>query len=334
MKIPDIPANEECRLKTLDSLDILDTLPEEKYDRITRLCCRMFNVPIALVSLVDDKRQWFKSCHGLDVSETSRDISFCGHAILDDVILVIPDAAADLRFSDNPLVTNEPYIRFYAGFPLKSLNGSKLGTLCVIDREPREFTQQDMDALADLGYMIEQEINARQLATIDELTKISNRRGFMSLAPHYLNFCKRQNTIATLIFIDMDHFKPINDTYGHAEGDYALSVFTEKMRDTFRQTDLLARMGGDEFVILFPNTEKHTAIDIMQKLEGSLTHHNQYAKRGYDLSFTYGMVQFNPTMDVGIKALINEGDALMYQNKKQKKRDLKMSNVKHSNANR
>lgn len=244
MKIPEKPSNEAERLDTLSSLNILDTLPDAKFDRITRLCQRLFDVPIALISLVDENRQWFKSCQGLGVSETSRDISFCGHAILGSDIFVIKDASKDLRFADNPLVTDDPNIRFYAGYPLKSINGSKLGTLCIIDTVARDFTEKDSEALSDLGEMVEQEINSLQLATLDELTKISNRRGFLSLAPHYLNFCKRQRTISSLVFIDLDKFKYINDTYGHAEGDRALTAFTEQMTLCFRQTDLLARLGG------------------------------------------------------------------------------------------
>lgn len=319
MKIPDIPIDEESRIDALESLEILDTLPEEKFDRITRLCCRVFDVPIALVSLVDNNRQWFKSCQGLDASETSRDISFCGHAILGNEVFVIPDTEKDARFSDNPLVLDDPHIRFYAGYPLQSVNGSNLGTLCIIDRKPREFTQQDIEALSDLGYIIEQEIITMQIATIDELTKISNRRGIASLMPHYLNFCKRQNTTASLIFIDLDNFKSINDKFGHAEGDYALSAFAEQMGNTFRQTDLLARLGGDEFVVLFSDTKKHTAIDVMDKFSVALKHYNQQAERGYDLSFSYGVVQFDPGKHDSIEALISEGDTLMYQHKKQKK---------------
>ena len=172
--------------------------PEERFDRLTRMCKRLFGVPIALVSLVDENRQWFKSCVGLSVSETPRDISFCGHAILGNEIFVIPDAAKDERFADNPLVLDEPHIRFYAGCPLRSQNGCKLGTLCIIDRKPRELTQEDLDTLKDLASMVERELEAVQLATLDDLTKISNRRGFMALAQHSLNLCSRQETQASL----------------------------------------------------------------------------------------------------------------------------------------
>lgn len=118
MDSPEKPDNEVQRLRHLNTLAILDTAAEERFDRITRLARRLFNVPIALISLVDENRQWFKSCYGLNVSETSRDISFCGHAILGKKVFVIEDASQDPRFADNPLVTDAPNIRFYAGVSL------------------------------------------------------------------------------------------------------------------------------------------------------------------------------------------------------------------------
>lgn len=159
MQEPTIPSNEALRLAALRSLNILDTPPEERFDRITRLAQRVFDVPIALVSLVDTNRQWFKSCQGLDVSETPRSISFCGHAILHDIPLVIPDASKDPRFADNPLVTSPPNIRFYAGQPLKAGDGSRIGTLCIIDRKPHQLTQSDLESLRDLAVMVEDELN-------------------------------------------------------------------------------------------------------------------------------------------------------------------------------
>ncbi|NND64743.1 MAG: GAF domain-containing protein, partial [Gammaproteobacteria bacterium] len=128
---PAIPSDEKARIEALHSLNILDTETEERFDRLTRLAKRMFDVDIALVSLVDVNRQWFKSCQGLDASETPRDISFCGHAILGEDAFVIPDAVKDDRFKFNPLVTGEPFIRFYAGIPLRYADGSKLGTVCL-----------------------------------------------------------------------------------------------------------------------------------------------------------------------------------------------------------
>ncbi|MDH3280309.1 MAG: sensor domain-containing diguanylate cyclase [Gammaproteobacteria bacterium] len=318
MKQPDTPQDEQARLETLRSLNILDTPPEERFDRLTRMAKRLFGVPIALVSLVDENRQWFKSCFGLSASETSRDISFCGHAILGNDPFIIRDTIVDERFADNPLVLNDPHIRFYAGCPLSAPNGRKLGTLCIIDRQPRSFGKEDLEALKDLASMVERELAAVQLATLDELTAISNRRGFLMLAQHSLHLCVRQKMSAYLVFMDLDKFKPINDTFGHAEGDRALTVFAEHMKVACRESDIFARLGGDEFSVLLINTSMEHTEDVISRLRQSLAKYNLEAKRGYDISFSHGIVGFNPEKHHTIDALLAEGDSLMYELKRSK----------------
>ncbi len=157
---PPLPPDESDRIASLHSLRILDTPAEERFDTITRLAALAFEAPIVLVSLVDANRQWFKSCVGLAGSETEREISFCGHAILQSTALVIPDALEDPRFADNPLVTGPPHIRFYAGQPLDDGHGHKLGTLCVIDRRPRHLGDDQLRLLAELGALAEREVNS------------------------------------------------------------------------------------------------------------------------------------------------------------------------------
>ena len=316
MKKPDMPSDEQTRLETLRSLKLLDTAPEERFDRLTRLAKRMFGVPISLVSIVDSDRQWFKSKQGLDADETPRDISFCGHAILGEEVFIVPDALKDERFADNPLVTANPNIRFYAGCPLKVLNGSKLGTLCVIDSEPRKFTDEDMDLLRDLAAMAEQEIAAVQLATLDELTLISNRRGFMALAQHTLSVCNRKNMPATLLSFDLDGFKAINDTFGHAEGDRALVAFADIMRHVFRESDVFARMGGDEFIALTTDCDESKVETVLARFEEAVAKHNREAKRGYNIEYSVGHVAYSPDKPQTIGELLGNADDRMYEHKK------------------
>lgn len=173
MKKPAMPADEPVRLQCLLSTGLLDTPADERFDRITRLAQHYFGVPITMVSLVDKERQWFKSKIGLAVSETPRDISFCGHAILGKDIFFVPDAHADARFSDNPLVIGPPNICFYAGLPLSGNDGSKIGTLCIVDTAPRELTADDIAVMRDLADCVESEIeliHERQMNT-----KLKNR---------------------------------------------------------------------------------------------------------------------------------------------------------------
>lgn len=315
MKTPDFPAHEKERLQTLRSTEILDTDPEERFDRLTRMAKRVFGVSIALVSLVDENRQWFKSKVGLDASETPRDISFCGHAILGNDIFVIEDALQDERFADNPLVTGAPGIRFYAGAPLRYLDGSKLGTLCIIDQEPRTLDDEDYEMLRDLAEMAESELSAIHLATIDDLTKISNRRGFIALAQNSISLCARQGTPVSMVFLDLNQFKPINDTFGHQEGDRALIAFADLMRKSFRDSDVFARIGGDEFAVLLTNTQKQLADEIVTRFRKLVEAHNFEAARGYDLSFSDGIVSLNPGQDCSVDDLLQEADVLMYEKK-------------------
>ncbi len=167
MQIAPIPKDEFLRLQVLYSLNILDTQPDERFDCITRFACQHLSIPICLVSLVDAKRQWFKSVQGLEISETPRASSFCAHAILNAGVRIkssrifeIPDTYQDLRFSDNPLVIGEPWVRFYIGYVLCS-TGKNIGTLCLIDTEPRRFTYSEKDLLITLGSMVENIISGR-----------------------------------------------------------------------------------------------------------------------------------------------------------------------------
>jgi phosphoribosyl 1,2-cyclic phosphodiesterase/CheY-like chemotaxis protein len=153
-----IPKDEQQRLASLRALRILDTGPEERFDRITRLASALFDAPIALVSLVDENRQWFKSCYGLNVKETSRDAAFCAHVVYNREPMIVPDTFQDKRFADNPLVINEPRIRFYAGCPLILHDGACIGTLCVIDTRPRPQEVSDVACLRDLADLVVQEI--------------------------------------------------------------------------------------------------------------------------------------------------------------------------------
>jgi phosphoribosyl 1,2-cyclic phosphodiesterase/CheY-like chemotaxis protein len=153
-----LPANENERLDALLKSGLLDTEREERFDRITRIAASAFNVPMASISLIDQKRQWFKSSVGVDAQETPRDLAFCAHTILSSDILQIPDTFLDTRFRDHPMVQSEPRIRFYAGCPIQDKDGHKLGTLCIVDTRPRELNKNDLNILKDLALLVENEI--------------------------------------------------------------------------------------------------------------------------------------------------------------------------------
>ncbi|MFV7770639.1 sensor domain-containing diguanylate cyclase [Shewanella marisflavi] len=313
---PELPANERERLHALRTLKILDTSHEERFDRVTRMAKRMFGVEISLVSLVDENRQWFKSKQGLDASETPRDISFCGHAINQDGLFIIPNAIEDVRFADNPLVTQEPNIRFYAGYPLKLRQGIKIGTLCLIDSKPKHLNEEDKQLLNDLGAMIEQEIRSIQLATLDELTLISNRRGFITLAEHSQRVCRRKKIPMSVILFDLNKFKPINDNFGHHEGDFALQQFAEVMRSVFRESDVIGRLGGDEFVAMLTDVSDETIAIILDRFKTEMDAMNKAINKPYLIEYSAGVANFSYETEHSLEEMIAAADAAMYEQKK------------------
>jgi diguanylate cyclase (GGDEF)-like protein len=298
----------------LHALNILDTPPEERFDRLTRVARRLFDAPIALMSLVDEDRQWFKSRPGLDFPQTPRDLAFCAHAILDEGVFIVQDALRDDRFRENPLVTSFPEIRFYAGCPVKAPDGSALGTLCVIDHEPRDFQEEDVDALRDLAGLAEQELKSLSLATSDDLTGLTNRRGFEAIATHTVALCHRVHRPATLLLFDLDDFKLVNDSRGHAAGDRVLQDFAGHLLSTFRDSDVVARLGGDEFCVLLSGaTEK----EIPRPL--ALLRARRNANDEPIVPFSVGAATYDPRRHKAVADLVAEADAEMYRDKGQRR---------------
>ena len=320
MLAPAKPANEQLRLDTLCALNILDTEPEERFDRLTRIARRLFKVPVALVSLVDANRQWFKSAAGLELRETPRDISFCAHAILNDQLFIIPDARNDARFFDNPLVTGPQQVRFYAGCPLRATNGSVLGTFCLLDQAPRQFDPQDQGLLLDLAAVAEQELQAQQLASVDHLTQVANRRGFEAVAGYALGIARRLGTPASLLFFDLNGFKAINDQFGHEEGDKALAFFARTLRGAVRGMDSVGRLGGDEFVVLLMGTPSEESQCVIERLEQLLAEHNRLSQTGYEIRYSVGVVEYEPMRHESVQRLLADADARMYAHKQAQRR--------------
>lgn len=308
---PPMPVDENMRLMSLHSLRILDTQPEERFDRITRMAQRIFNVDICLVSLVDSQRQWFKSKQGLDVCETSRSISFCGHTILQDDVFVVPDATLDERFADNPLVTAPPKIRFYAGIPIHGPDRYRVGTLCLIDPHPGELSAEDIAMLKDLGKLVEDEVALLAQSTVDDLTQVANRLGFNTIARHMLSLCRRTETDAEMVFFDLDGFKAVNDNFGHTAGDQLLQLFARLLTKCFRSNDVIARVGGDEFVVLMTGTA--TSKEALQRLD-KLAQYEGDSTEG-ELRWSVGRVSFDPDRHKTLECMLADADTRMYQNK-------------------
>ena len=304
-------SDETGRLAALDRYCVLDTPPEESFDRITRLAQSALNVPIVLVSLIDERRQWFKSRQGLDAPETPREISFCTHAIEQDGPYVVNHADKQPLFAQNPLVLCAPFIRFYAGIPLVTPDGHKIGTLCAIDTRPREFTNDQLSLLEDLARLVVDEMELRHIANTDSLTGARTPRHFRSGLTKEIDRSIRQKTKLGLIVIDLDHFKAVNDTYGHATGDAVLRAFAELCRQEVRPNDLFGRLGGEEFAIVLPECGADDAREFAERLR----------RRVKAETVTYGEHVVRFTMSAGFvlhdgvetdAAFLERGDLAMY----------------------
>lgn len=293
---PDTLANENIRIKTLQSLNVLDTPAEERLDRITQIAANMFNVPIALVSLVDNERQWFKSCIGLEVNETPRDISFCGHAILSDQAFVVNDTLNDIRFADNPLVTGAPFIRFYAGIPLAHDNGERLGTLCIIDTKPRDFSTDDISLLRELAVLVELELVHKIANTMDEVSGLSNKAGFKLLAPVSLKVCQKLNLKVSVVYLFM------KGLLSYKQDVEKYNTFLRTTADVFkanlRATDLIAHYDENSFVALVSNANKintQSKVNDLVKQLNQLSHAKNYDNK---IEFITGVIDSSPFCDI------------------------------------
>lgn len=299
----------------------MDAEPEERFDRFTRLARKIFDVPIALVSLIDRERHWFKSRYGVDVPETPREVSFCGHAITGDEVLVVPDVREDSRFRDNPIILAAPNVRFYAGCALRGSNGEQMGTFCLIDNRSRDFSAHDVDTLRELARTIEAELFSATLATTDELTSISNRRGFNSVGGHALSMCRDKDRPATLVVFDLDGFKAINDDLGHEAGDQALTDFARALLKTFRDSDVVARLGGDEFAVLVTGITGPEVHQALGRLDERIAQRNRGFRDNYALRYSAGVVTFDPERHQDFDALLRDADQCMYARKRDRSHD-------------
>lgn len=304
------------RLDALRALSLFNANPDERFDRLTRLAKRVFNVREAKVTLVAPEMVHTVSCTGEQAAPIPRELSFCSQAILSEEITIVPDTLDDARFADNPFVVGAPHIRFYAGCPLVVMNGCRLGTLCVLDGVPRKMTQEDIILMKDLAATVEHELTAMHMATVDGLTGLVNRRGFEALAENGLNDCRCMRRPASLLFFDLNGFKTINDTFGHAEGDLALRNFAGALKRTFRSTDIIGRLGGDEFAVLLFDSSPSDTRAAIQRLRVTVKTQNERERRGYELRFSVGHVDYDGLEVVDVARMLLDGDTRMYFDKR------------------
>lgn len=313
-----IPANDAARVQDLNASRLLQggVLPD--LDELIQMCQQVFRVDIAAVSLIDDKFQWFKSQVGLNVKRTPRDVSFCSWALYQGDHVLVPDALEDPRFEANPLVLDSPYIRFYSGIPLYSKRGHVLGTLCVIDSKPREFSADDITMqryLARQAELLIEKFEIERMAMMDSLTGLYNRRYFEQRAVEQLNLARRTRQPLALAVLDIDDFKAINDTFGHAAGDRILVELAHVMKRVLRGSDVITRADGEEFHLMLPNTPAAIAQKVADRLRTAVAECQYFIKDKLNLSASVGLAALNPD-DVDIQELIRRANAAMHEAKR------------------
>ncbi len=288
---------ERSRLLDVRSTGLLDTGPEQAYDDLVQLATCICQVPLGLVTLVDEHRLWLKAKVGVPISEVPRDFSFCSYTIQQDDLFVIPDTHKDKRYSSNAAVTSEPYIRFYAGYPLSTSRGEKVGSLCVLDCEPRELSEHQQIAMRVLGRQVMAQIELKQQLQVlheaiqrkhaaelelqasqrqlenanlvllqqsltDPLTSLHNRRSFECALESAFHRSHHGSGPVSLLILDIDFFKKFNDTYGHLQGDEVLRRVSSLILKSAREKDTAARFGGEEFVVILPDTNEKQALQL------------------------------------------------------------------------
>jgi diguanylate cyclase (GGDEF)-like protein len=283
-----MPCDEVLRQQILDDQELLDTPADPYLDTLVRVVREVFGVRAVIISLIDHDRQWFKSRIGLEITETPRTISFCAHAILGTRPLVVEDSYNDLRFHDNPVVLNNPHIRFYAGQPLFSQEGQPLGTLCMIDPTPRQLTDKQLRLFIDMAVLVEGYLKLRHISAqteqlraalsreqrktmLDPLTQLWNRAGLNHFLPKQQEQADDLGLQLGVLFCDLDYFKKVNDSHGHAAGDQVLWETARRISSAVRPQDVVTRSGGEEFVVLLQVHDQHELLQIAERIRSAMS---------------------------------------------------------------
>ncbi|WP_407571444.1 EAL domain-containing protein [Deinococcus altitudinis] len=319
----ELSAAEQVRLAALHRYGILDTPPEPQFDRLVELATRCLKLPMALISFIDEDRQWYKAKHGVSAMEVPRCESFCVVTMEWEGMILIPDATLDEQFQSYPGVVGDPHIRSYAGAPLITAEGQKIGTFCVFGPEPREFSTEDCDLLTSFAEMAMNELNLRQalralrqMAMTDTLTGLPNRVQFRK---QLIEACRRADVSGEKVVVgllDLDRFKLINDTFGHTAGDGLLKNVSRRLTEATATSDVVARLSGDEFALAFTDVRSAADISLITKrLHDSFAEPFLVGEQEVFVHWSLGLSVY-PDDAQELDALLGHADAAMYRVKR------------------
>lgn len=262
--------DEKGRLAALYRYEILDTEPEREFETIIRLVKRVFGAPIVAITFIAEERQWFKALAGLDLSDSPRSTAFCNYTIQGTSALAVENTIVHPLFASHPLVTGEKAVRCYLGVPLTTPEGYNVGSLCVFGTEARSFTEEDVAILEDFGRLVISQLELRLLARRDGLTGALTRRAFEDVAQQAMNARSRMLGAGALILFDIDHFKFVNDRFGHPAGDEVLKAVADVIATELRSEDRFCRFGGEEFSVLLRQDGADAACRMAERVRAKL----------------------------------------------------------------
>lgn len=325
--------NEATRERVRHDPAIQSTPAGARFERITRLAARFLRMPLARVSLLDARVSWLDPAGDTLVAGTADAPPFCDAAILGDDTFVVPDLLDDGRFRDHPLVTGEPFIRFYAGHPLRLADGTKVGTLCVMDTRPRRLREADLETLRFLAGWVQDELQMQVLSEgqaaliaerdelrrrtmVDPLTQAWNRDAILEVLERELARAARDGSALSVIMADVDHFKGVNDAFGHPAGDRVLFGVAANLRAALRPYDAVGRFGGEEFLAVLPRCDGTAALAIAERMRGKVEAERFETAAGVvRATLSLGVATVAPTPDADAPALIEAADRALYRAK-------------------
>lgn len=323
---PQVHPNEAERLKALHATGLIHTPIEQGFEQITSLTKKIFDVPVVAISLIDKDKQWFKSIIGSNLTETPREISFCGHTILKEEALIVPDAQSDTRFKNNPLVTGEKgSVRFYAGYPIHaSQDHHPIGALCIIDTKPRHISPTEKSILHDLAALVDSEINnfhsleaykrrtielecPERMTLLDGVTKTWNANGIMQLLQQQMTTSKQVKDTFGLLNVSIDSFKSFADEYGQEAGNQLLHAIARNLVIHCHSEASVGYLGGKEFMIILPLNDKREILKSAERLRQNIEYEPMATQAGeIKATITIGAVFYDSHVHQETSSLITE----------------------------
>lgn len=307
--------HDQKRVNALMHLDALTYSSEASFDLITRLLQMTLEMEMVTISFITADMQILKARQGLDLKESVREDAFCDIAIRQDEPLVIEDTLLDARLRDNPFVTGPPFLRCYIGAPLTTSDGYNLGTICAFGTQPRQFTQREIQLMPKFAGLVMNQLELRVQASRDFLTDVYNRRSFATGLEQELARLRRRPGTAVVAFLDLDHFKQVNDAHGHPVGDIVLREFASVVAEQCRQNDLFARLGGEEFAVLLPETDLQAAHVWAERTRRKVAETRFVKGHALRVTVSVGLVELDET-HTSSDAITDLADRALYEAKR------------------